>query len=112
MSSLAPKPVLLALTLLHIVGAIAFVELRFNRAGPDSPQAQTEPPFAEPVGEQTTEPSMVEDQTAEERIAGKDAEYARAKEIVGPTGFINTDEVSIGENLADRVILLEFWTYS
>ena len=112
MSSLAPKPVLLALTLLLIVGAIAFVELRFNRAGPDSTQAQTEPPSAEPVGKQTTESSMVEDQTAEERIAGKDAEYARAKEINGSTDFINTDGVSIGENLGEKVVLLEFWTYS
>lgn len=112
MRSLTPRPILLVLTLLLIVGAIAFVELRFNRVAPDDTQAQAEPPSVEPVGEPTTEPSGAKGQTAEERIAGKDAEYARAKEIVGPTGFINTDEVSIGENLGDRVILLEFWTYS
>ncbi len=112
MRSLTPRPILLALTLLLIVGAIAFVELRFNRAAPDDTQTQAEPPSVEPVGDPTTEPYGAKDQTAEERIASKDAEYARAKEIVGPTGFINTDEVSIGENLGDRVILLEFWTYS
>lgn len=112
MRSFAPRPVLLAFTLLLIVGAIAFVELRFNRAGPSDTQAQAEPPSAAPVGEQTTEPPVVEDQTAEERIADKEAEYTRAKEIVGPTGFINTDGISIGENLGEKVVLLEFWTYS
>lgn len=112
MRSLTPRPILLALTLLLIVGAIAFVELRFNRAAPDDTQAQAEPPSVEPVGEPTTEPSGAESQTTEERIAGKEAEFPQAKEIVGPTGFINTDEVSIGENLGDKVVLLEFWTYS
>lgn len=112
MRTLAPRPILLALTLLLIVGAIAFIELRFNKAGTNDIQAQAEPPSAESVGEPTTTRSVIEDQTAEERIADKEAEYARAKEIVGPTGFINTNGISIGENLGEKVVLLEFWTYS
>jgi thiol-disulfide isomerase/thioredoxin len=107
MRTLAPRPILLAFTLLLIVGAIALIELQFNRAGPSDTQA--EPPAAEPV---TAEPSAIDDQTVEERIADKEAEFSRAKEIVGPTGFINTDGVSIGENLGEKVVLLEFWTYS
>jgi thiol-disulfide isomerase/thioredoxin len=107
--SLAPRPVLLALTLLLVVGAIALIELRFNTAGPDDTQAAAEP---QPVD--TTEPAqIVEDQkTAAERIATKEAQFPRAKEISNPTGFINTSGVSIGESIGKKVILLEFWTYS
>lgn len=109
MRSLAPRPVLLALTLLLVVGAIALIELRFNTAGPDDTQAAAEP---QPVD--TTEPAqIVEDQkTAAERIATKEAHFPRAKEISNPTGFINTSGVSIGESIGKKVILLEFWTYS
>jgi thiol-disulfide isomerase/thioredoxin len=107
--SLAPRPVLLALTLLLTIGAIAFVELRFNPAGPDNMQAAADP---QPV-ESATEPAQIgADQTAAERIASKEAQFPRAKEIANPTGFINTEGVSIGESIGKKVILLEFWTYS
>ncbi len=118
MRTLAPKPKLLAITLLLIVGAIAFVELRFNRAGPDDTEAQAEPPPSETTTEPSqavsmeTAPGESEREGAAERVARKEAEYTRAKEIIAPTGFINTDEVSIGENLGEKVVLLEFWTYS
>jgi len=113
MRSLAPKPVLLVLATLLIVGAIAFIEFQFGKAVPDDTQAQVDPPPAESIGEPTTEPPRTaEGQSVAERIAGKEAEFSRAKEIIGPTGFINTDGVSIGENLGEKVVLLEFWTYS
>jgi len=113
MRSLAPKPVLLVLATLLIVGAIAFIEFQFGRAVPDDTQAQVDPAPAESVGEPTTEPPRtVEGQSVTERIASKEAEFSRAKEIIGPTGFINTAGVSIGENLGEKVVLLEFWTYS
>jgi thiol-disulfide isomerase/thioredoxin len=110
--SLAPRPVLLALTLLLVAGAIAFVELRFNTASPDNTQAAAEP-SVDQASESATEPSqIVEDQTAAERIASKETEFPRAKEIANPTGFINTDGTSIGESLGKKVILLDFWAYS
>ncbi len=122
MRSLAPKPVLLVLATLLIVGAIAFIEFRFGRAVPDETRAEVDPPPAEPVSEPTTgvnpkaedssEPGKAELEGASERIARKEAEFPRAEEIVAPTGFINTDGVSIGENLGEKVVLLEFWTYS
>ncbi len=113
MRSLAPKPVLLVLATLLIVGAIAFIEFQFGRAVPDDTQAQVDPAPAEPASEPTTEPSRTaEGQSVAERIASKEAEFSRAKEIIGPTGFINTEGVSIGENLGEKVVLLEFWTYS
>ncbi len=113
MRSFAPKPVLLVLATLLIVGAIAFIEFQFGRAVPDNTQAQVEPPPAEPVSESTTESAQtIEGPSVAERIASKKAEFSRAKEIIGPTGFINTAGVSIGENLGEKVVLLEFWTYS
>jgi thiol-disulfide isomerase/thioredoxin len=113
MRSLTPRPILLALTLLLIVGAIAFVELRFNTSAPDNTQAAADPPPAEQASEPVNEPSQtVEDQPTAERIASKEAEFPRAKEISDPTGFINTDGVLIGDSLGKKVILLDFWAYS
>jgi len=126
MRSLAPRPLLLALTLILTVGAIAFVELRFDRASSNESQAEAVPPTAEETTAKTTEPrestgepqeqverdATTEREDAEERIARKEAEFSRAAEIIGPTGFINTDGVTIGENLGEKVVLVEFWTYS
>ncbi len=118
MRTLAPRPVLLMLTLLLIVGAIAFFELRFNRAGPGDTQAvsesaeQTVEPVAETTAESEAASGEAESESAAERISRKEAEFTRAKEIVAPTGFINTEGTSLGENLGEKVVLLEFWTYT
>ncbi|MBA3389745.1 MAG: redoxin domain-containing protein [Rubrobacter sp.] len=47
-----------------------------------------------------------------DRIARKEAEFSRAEEIVAPSGFINTDDVSINEARGEKVVLLDFWTYT
>jgi len=51
-------------------------------------------------------------EATEERISRKEAEFSRAEEIVAPTGFINTDDVSINEARGEKVVLLDFWTYT
>jgi thiol-disulfide isomerase/thioredoxin len=124
MRLLAPRPVSLALTLLLIAGAIALIELRLDATGTDATaDARANPPTSDPpaVEERGDPPRKVEDQTAPqcaegesaaERIARKEAEFERAKEIVAPTGFINTDGISIEEAAGEKVVLLEFWTYS
>lgn len=38
--------------------------------------------------------------------------YQPAKEIVNPYGFINTDKISIGQLIGQKVVLVDFWTYS
>jgi len=124
MKAFVPRPLLLALTLALVVGAIAFVELRFDSAGPSETRAEAVPPPATQP-EETTEPTETRDSAGEppppeqaeredeaERVARKEAEFTRAAEIVAPTGFINTDGVTIGENLGERVVLVEFWTYT
>ena len=128
----APRPILLFLTLLLVVGAIALIELRFGTAEPDTAQTRSASPTEATVEstaseETTTEPPRTTDKPAPpeqavkkpeptnadaERIASKEGQYERAAEIVGPTGFINTNGVSIKEAAGDSVVLLQFWTYS
>jgi len=50
--------------------------------------------------------------TKEEVLEQKRANYDKAKPLTNPTGYINTDNVSIEENIGDKVILLDMWTYS
>ena len=47
-----------------------------------------------------------------ERIASKEDEYTRAREITGSTGLINTDGLSLKSAAGEKVVLVEFWTYS
>lgn len=44
----------------------------------------------------------------------KEKIYPRAREIVNPAGFINTEgeSITIAENIGKKVILIDFWTYS
>ena len=147
MRLLAPRPVPLALTLILLVGGIAFIELRFDTAdegdeqGAAAPAAQQKgkPAKGPQPGETKTDssgvagareteakergetsgpserkesPEQTRREDAAQRVANKEAEYRRAKEIVNPTGFINADGVSIKEAAGEKVVLLEFWTYS
>ena len=47
-----------------------------------------------------------------ERTASKEDEYTRVGEIAGSTGLINTDGVSLKSAAGEKVVLVEFWTYS
>lgn len=42
----------------------------------------------------------------------KERQYEKAKEIIKPAGFINTDSVSINDVIGKKIILVDFWTYS
>lgn len=122
-----PKPLLLALVLLLVFGAAAAIELRLGVAGPRDVAAVTTPttpdredvaapdgddePVAEERGGRTTpEQEARSPGSAEERIERKEAEFERAREIVDPSGFINTDGVSIREAGGEKVVLIDFWT--
>ncbi len=137
MRSLVPKPILLALTVLIILGAIAFVEFRFNAVGQAATQARVvqpttgevieRPDTTESAGTENPEPAPGESEKQEgpgteqargkpdgeaTRIAAKEEEFKRAAEITGPTGYINTDGVSLEALRGEKVVLLEFWTYT
>ena len=117
MRSLSPRPALLVLALLLIVTAIALLEFGFDRAdaGDRVEATLAEPPPKPPAipraAAQKTVPERGPENPAE-RVEHKEAEFSRAAEISNPTGFVNTDGISIGENLGERVVLVEFWTYT
>ncbi len=49
---------------------------------------------------------------ASERSQEKSLKYDKAKELVGISGYINTENISVQENIGKNVILIDFWTYS
>ncbi len=153
MRLLAPRPILLTLTLVLVAGAIAFIELRLDaggasttsaagaRADPQIAGKQPEPgpqpakrasgetavaseegekpvPKSLDDAEKQPSPEREEDErqepvlSATERISRKEEKYPRAREIQRPFGFINTNGVSIEEAAGEKVVLLEFWTYT
>ncbi len=141
MRSLVPRPALLAVTLILVVGAILFAELRLDATSPVAtdagrnadPPAAKEQAKAEPTNPERREaptprtsegadgqdpPGRAEagvpDRTSSdsERIAEKEDEYQRAEEISAPSGFVNADDFSVREAAGESVVLVEFWTYT
>ncbi|MEK7146106.1 MAG: redoxin domain-containing protein [Patescibacteria group bacterium] len=54
------------------------------------------------------EASSVAVEAAEEKAK----EYLPAVELVNPSGFVNSEPFQIGDYIGDKVILVDFWTYS
>ncbi len=87
------KKILLIIVLIAIVGAIIFLESI----------------KAKPLEQETTE---IKTETANERVLEKEKNFQKAKEIVSPAGYINTDKITISELIGKKVVLVDFWTYS
>ncbi len=47
-----------------------------------------------------------------ERVKQKLALYPKAKELVEPNGYLNTDKITIAEQIGKNIVLIDFWTYS
>ena len=135
MRRITPRPILLALTLTLVIGSIAAIELRLDARSADGGGTQASAGKQPKSGPQDAR--NAEDRTGvsgnagssdssdrdtggkpenavsdEERIAKKEDEYQRASEIADSTGLINTDGVSIKDAVGEKVVLVEFWTYS
>ena len=135
MRRITPRPILLALTLMLVIGSIAAIELRLDARGADRGGTQASAGKQPKSGPQVAR--NAEDRTSlsgnagrsdsserdaggkpensvsdEERIAIKENEFQRAREITDSTGLINTDGVSIKDAVGEKVVLVEFWTYS
>ncbi len=50
--------------------------------------------------------------TAQAQNGSSTLKLPRAKELVSPTGFINTEPFKIADLVGKKVILVDFWTYS
>ena len=135
MRRITPRPILLALTLMLVIGSITAIELQLDARGADGGGTQAsagKQPKGGPQDARNAEDRTVVSGNAgrsysserdmggkpehavsdEERIANKEDEYQRASEITGSTGLINTDGVSIKDTVGEKVVLIEFWTYS
>ncbi len=139
MRSITPRPILLALSVLLVIGAIAVIEIRLAaqagadrqpkggqrkqevaRGGTDvshEKEQQTAPGSSDDSGGSGTPKRNAGEKPEQtvsdaERIANKENEYERANEIAGSTGLVNTDGVSIKDAAGEKVVLVEFWTYS
>lgn len=42
----------------------------------------------------------------------KEKSFSKAKELVNPSGFINTAPLKLGDLVGQQIILVDFWTYS
>lgn len=102
-----PRPALLVVTLALVGFGI------YALGGPAAlaPGAGGSPPA--PDGDVASVPAPeVADLDRSDRIERKSAEFERAGRIVDPDGFVNADNVSIRDLVGEKVILVEFWTYS
>lgn len=94
-----PRPLKLAIALILIGTAIAFLELR------------KPPRIAIDTGENAV---AVNPDVATRDAEQKASRFPRAQEIVAPAGFINTagEPFTLSSRIGKKVILVDFWTYS
>ena len=104
------KTISLIVAVLVIAGAITFIEMHKAGGGVvvsgDDFASSTE--IAAPAAGAASS-------SRAEIIVQKALEYPKAKEIVDPTGFINTPNglpITISQYIGKKVILIDFWTYS
>lgn len=88
------KGVLLAVALALIIGAIAWLETQ-------KPSTETGA-LDGPVTEIATEMPP----------GAKDQRFPKAKELADPQGFLNGDSFQLKNYIGQKVILVDFWTYS
>lgn len=122
-------PILIAVIVL-IVGSIAYFELKKPERAPVSQNAviplslpADEPTFKSPenkISSDTAE-SDPSKNSGNNSFANKNISvlleqkaktYSRAKEIVSPSGFLNSNPFTIANLIGEKIILVDFWTYS
>ncbi len=100
------KSISLLVVLVLIVLAIAFIQM--HKVGRGTFVAGDDTASSSVAVVATSSPSRAA------IIAQKTLEYPKAKEIVDPTGFLNTGglPITIGQYIGKDVVLVDFWTYS
>ncbi|MGB8216649.1 MAG: redoxin domain-containing protein [Candidatus Methanoperedens sp.] len=89
------KTIILILVLIAIAGTIVYLEsLKPTRISP---------------GEAVIQPNVSVSAAKSSKL---NLGYPLAKEIVNPSGYINTDKITVSELVGKKVILIDFWTYS
>ena len=94
MSQALRRNILLAIVLLAVGAAIWYLEAQ----KPPMTLSSNAPDVT------TTDVTMTRDQKAKQ--------YQPAKELVDPSGFLNSQPFKLSDLIGKKVILLDFWTYS
>ncbi len=92
------RPWMLLLILIIVVASVFYLS-------PDTTEADIVP-------EKQNRTNVSGQENAEARIAEKRAEYESAKRLVSPNGYINAENVSLQNLVSEKVVLIDFWTYS
>src|SRR3989344_7270980 len=89
---------------------VAMLIFYFEETKPKISSNSFENPIEEIINKNINKTTV--DQKALERLEFKEKNYKKAIELVEPEGYINTDKISISENIGKNVILVDLWTYS
>jgi thiol-disulfide isomerase/thioredoxin len=106
------RNIILGIALIAIVGAIVFISAK-KPAHIDS--SNTADVTNTPITSTPADPSSPNATNGQSRtaiLAAKAKEYPKAKEFVDPTGFINTAPFKLSDLIGNKVVLIDFWTYS
>lgn len=102
---------LLAVVVLIVAGIIY---LSMGKAGPGTSNLPAQDVITATSTMQETPNAQTFATSATARIATKAAQYEKAKEIVAPSGFVNTNglPITLSQYVGKKVILLDIMTYS
>jgi len=106
------KKLLNQIALVAVVALIVVI-IFYVESGKVSPQRSIDNQdikVEEVVQEESDVVSVVD--STKERLALKRAKYEVAKEISTPDGFINIEDINITDLIGEKIILIDFWTYS
>ena len=103
------KTLTLVISLVLIVSAIFFID-RYTAGS--KPQENNADILAEEIAVKEVNKDSYPTEEDLKRIEQKSKEFVRAKELVEPDGYINTDKITISEQIGKNVVLVDFWTYS
>ena len=101
--------------LLAIIGSVIFLESKkTDRRGKADEIIRESEIVKEPknLGDLENPEEVSADTDRSEIILQKESLFKRAREISTPDGFINIDDLKIADLIGQKIILVDFWTYS
>jgi len=101
------KNIILGIVLILIVSTVLFLEMQ--KSGVIGEGIEVDEIAVTTEDSQDTKTLTNADK---QRITKKQSIYQPGIELVQPDGYINTDTITIAENVGKKVILIDFWTYS
>ena len=105
------KKIILAVVLIIVIGAIAYLEAIKPYEGPTITAQQTAIKAAASGTTSITSPAQF--LTSRASIVHQEStQYQAAAEITDPTGWVNAKPFTLASLIGKKVVLVDFWTYS